>query len=129
MITKTKNMIVYTTDFHGNETFRMLPATKKCPFNEVIYDPETNVLAVIGKDQKVKPHMFPKLNDTTGKPILNKYKLSEKDSEHVQERKMLETYYEYYIDNIVDIKNFINTFAINPEHPMLSIIDKDVKSI
>jgi hypothetical protein len=34
----------------------------------------------------------------------------------------METYYEYYLDNKTDILNFIKMFAVNPEHPSVSII-------
>ena len=128
MSTELKNMVVYSTDFYGNTTFRMLPLTKECPYNEVIYDPETKVLAVISKDFKEKPNMFPKLNEK-GKPILLKgASLPDSTPEYVQERMLMQTYYEYYLDKVDDIRNFIELFAINNQHDSLKIIDEELKN-
>jgi hypothetical protein len=111
-------MLIYSSDWYGKKTFRMLPVTDDCPYNEVIFDPNTKVLAVISKEFKEKPHMFPKLN-VTGKPL---YKTGT-TKEHVEERLIMDTYYEYYLDNIDDIKLFINRFAINNEHEAVKILD------
>ena len=129
MNTDLKKMIVYSTDWYGTQTFRMLPVDKECPYNEVIYDPTTKVLAIISKEFKEKPNMFPKLNEN-GKPIIfKKNQPTENEPEYVQERKMMQTYYEYYLDKEDDIKDFVNTFAINPEHASLKIIDEAVKTV
>jgi len=48
-----QSMFVYNTDWHGSKTFRMVPIDLNCPFNEVIYDPETKVLAVVSKEQNI----------------------------------------------------------------------------
>lgn len=128
MITEFKNMIVYSTDWYGNQTFRMLPVVKECPFNEVIYDPTTKVLAIISKEFKEKPNMFPKLNDR-GEVVIKKGTTSaDAEPEYIQERKMMQTYYEYYLDKIDDIKDFINAFAINADHDSLKIIDEVTKA-
>ena len=119
-----QNMFIYSTDWYGKKTFRMLPISQDCPFNEAIYDPGTKVLAIISKEHKEKPQMFPKLNDkgelvykkgangADGKPL------------HVEERRMMDTYYEYYIENIDDIKEFVNYFSSNSKHPALSILEE-----
>jgi hypothetical protein len=117
-----QNMLVYSADWHGEKTFRMLPVTKECPFNEVIFDPETKVLAIISKELKEKPHMFAKLN-TTGKPM---YDTSDKKV-LLEERIIMDTYYEYYLDDVKDIKYFILRFAINKNHDALNVIDEVIK--
>ena len=117
-----KNMLIYSTDWYGSETFRMLPITEECPFNEVIFDPSTKVLAVISKDQKEKPQMMPKLNDK-GQIIPLKVTTENGQAKYVEERKMMDTYYEYYLDKTDDIKAFINHFAVNPEHTSTRVID------
>lgn len=117
-----QNMMIYSTDWYGSESFRMLPITEECPFNEVIFDPTTKVLAVISKDQKEKPQMMPKLNDK-GQIIPLKVTTENGQPKYVEERKMMDTYYEYYMDKIDDIKAFINRFAINPEHPATKVLD------
>jgi hypothetical protein len=112
------NMLVYSTDWYGRRTFRMLPLTQDCPFNEVIFDPSTKVLAVISKEFKEKPHMFPKLNNA-GLPLNG----TGANSNVLEERLVMDSYYEYYIDNINDIKRFVEYFALNSDHEALSIID------
>lgn len=111
-----QSMLIYSADWYGTKTFRMLPVTEECPYNEVIFDPSTGVLAVISKEFKEKPHMFPKLN-TIGKP------LHASGSDDAEERLVMDTYYEYYLDNIDDIRVFINHFAINGEHSAAAILD------
>jgi hypothetical protein len=37
---------------------------------------------------------------------------------------MMDTYYEFYIDNIDDIKEFINLFDNNYKHPALAILEE-----
>lgn len=117
----TNNMLVYSTDWYGRKSFRMLPMREECLFNEVIFDPNTGVLAVISRDQKEKPHMLPKLNDK-GMPIPLKPGSDAGQPRFIEERRMMETYYEYYLDNQEDIERFVQLFAFNPDHPSLAII-------
>ena len=119
-----QSMFIYSTDWYGKKTFRMLPNNNDCPFNEVIYDPGTKVLAIISKEHKEKPQMFPKLNEKG--ELVQKKGATGADGKplHVEERRMMDTYYEYYIDNIDDIKEFINFFANNSKHPALVILEE-----
>jgi len=119
---ETKCMFVYSTDWYGRKSFRMLPMSSECPFNEVIYDPNTRVLAVISKDKKDKPQMLPKLSDK-GQVIQLK---GVEGQQIIEERRIMETYYEYYIDNKSDIEKFIMTFALNSDHEALNIINEPI---
>lgn len=121
MQTETKNMFIYSTDWYGRRTFRMLPTTESCPFNEAIFDPNTGVLAIISRDQKEKPQMLPKLSDK-GQLIPLKGSSDASQPRYMEERRIMDTYYEYYIDSKEDIEQFIQMFALNPEHPAVSII-------
>lgn len=118
-----KSMFIYSTDWYGRKSFRMLPINEDCPFNEVIFDPNTNVLAVISKDKKEKPQMLPKLNDK-GQVIALKSGSDASQSRYVEERRIMETYYEYYIDSMSDIKAFIEMFAVNPDHTALDVLNQ-----
>ena len=119
---ETKCMFVYSTDWYGRKSFRMLPLTADCPFNEVIYDPNTRVLAVISKDKKDKPQMLPKLSDK-GQVIPMK---GVEGQQIVEERRIMETYYEYYIDKKSDVERFIQMFAVNSDHEALNIINEPI---
>lgn len=115
-----QSMFIYNTDWHGSKTFRMLPMDIKCPFNEVIYDPETKVLAIVSKEYKEKPHMFPKLTDK-GEPIIRKG--DSKTPSYIEQRVVMDTYYEYYIDTPEDIREFVDYFANNNKHSSLKVLD------
>lgn len=117
----TNNMLVYSTDWYGRKSFRMLPMHEECPFNEVIFDPNTGVLAVISRDKKEKPQMLPKLTDK-GMPIPLKASSDATQPRFIEERRMMETYYEYYLDNQEDIERFVQLFAFNLDHPSLAVI-------
>lgn len=119
---ETKCMFVYSTDWYGRKSFRMLPLSMECPFNEVIYDPNTRVLAVISKDKKDKPQMLPKLTDK-GQVIPVR---GGEGQQYVEERRIMETYYEYYIDKKSDIERFIQMFAVNTDHDALNIINEPI---
>lgn len=120
---QNKNMLVYHTDWNGQRSFRMLPVTDDCPFNEAIYDPEMKILAIVSKEYKEKPQMLPKL---TGNPLMLKLFASlSKDNKVVEERAMMDTYYEYYLDSEEDIISFINMFAVNPTHDSIDMIFPD----
>jgi hypothetical protein len=120
-----QSMFVYNTDWHGNKTFRMLPIDLKCPFNEVIYDPTTKVLAIVSKESKDKPHMFPRL-DEKGSVIIKKGVPATEDGKPplAEQRVIMDTYYEYYIDTPEDIREFVDYFANNSKHPSLKVLDK-----
>jgi hypothetical protein len=115
-----KTMMIYSSDWQGEKSFRMLPVHEDCPFNEVIFDPKQRVLAIISKDAKEKPQMLPKLN---GNGQMIKIKgLSPAEAEspyhpnYVEERVMMDTYYEYYMDNMDDIHAFVTLMAVNADH-------------
>lgn len=107
--------MIYSSDWYGKRTFRMMPVTEDCPFNEAIYDTHNKVLAIISKDQKEKPQMLPKLNDK-GLAIPLKAATSTSEPQYVEERRMMDAYYEYYLDKEADVKAFIELFAINADH-------------
>lgn len=107
------NMMIYSAKWNDTETFRMIPTTEECPFNEAIYDPTEKVLAIISKDSKEKPMMMPKLSDK-GLPI--QVKRPDGSLGLQEQRVIMDTYYEYYISEKADIREFVEKFAINPGH-------------
>lgn len=97
------------TDTHFFPTFKMLPTTQDCPYNEVLFDPQSKILAIVGKEKKQAYRMIPKLDDL-GKPII---KIGKNGHTEVQERRLMENFYEYYLEETDDIKVFVEQFAIN----------------
>lgn len=114
--------MIYSTNWYGEKTFRMIPIEKACPFNEVIYDPKTKILAIVSKEFKEKPQMFPKLNDKGSTILVGSTKSDPNNPKYVEERRFMDTYYEYYIDNLDDINEFVKFFASNYNHPALQVL-------
>ena len=107
------NMMLYSAKWNDTDTFRMIPMTDDCPFNEAIYDPIEKVLAIISKDLKEKPMMMPKLSDK-GLPV--QVKKVDGTLGLQEQRILMEAYYEYYITEKADVREFVEKFAINPSH-------------
>ena len=109
-----KSMMLVTGAWGQKRTFKLIPVTPESPYNEGIYDLDSKVLAMIGKEKKQSMHMVPKLDDFGDlKPMKIGRRTNGKD--YQEERKTLETYYEYYLDNPDEIKAVINMFAINAD--------------
>lgn len=105
-----KNMMIYSSKWNDKSTFRMMPITNDCPFNEAIYDPEQKVLAIVSKDRKDKPMMMPRLND---RGDLVPAKRANGEAGWQEQRVIIPAYYEYYIEDINDIVKFVQKFAEN----------------
>jgi len=109
-----KSMMLVTSSWGNNKTFKLIPVTPECPYNEAIFDRDSKVLALIGKEKKQSLHMVTKLDDNGDVKTL-KIGRRAGGKEYAEERKTLETYYEYYVENPEEIKNIINLFAVNAD--------------
>lgn len=107
------NMMLFASSWKNTKTFKMIPATDDCPFVECIFDSQLKVLAVIGKNKKDQFHLIPKL-DPNGDPEPRKNPKSA-DKMVKEERRTLETYQEYYIEERSDIEAFVKHFAFNSD--------------
>ena len=107
------SMMIIKSDWNNQPTFRMIPTDTNCPYVECIFDPQSKILAVIGSIKKNVFHMMPKLDDN-GDIVARKVR-SEGSKSHKEERKTVETFQEYYISDIDDIKAFVAIFAINAD--------------
>lgn len=107
-------MNLYTSAWGPQKTFKMIPITMDCPYIECIFNPEHKVLAVISKDKKQGMVMVPKLDmNGVAEPVKTGKGMPGKDSK--MERKTLDTFQEYYIEDEEEIKAFIKLFADNSE--------------
>jgi len=109
-----KSMMLVTSTWGNNKTFKMIPTLIDCPFNEAIFDRDSKVLAFIGKEKKQSLHMIAKLDDNGDVKTL-KMGRRQGGKDFAEERKMLETYYEYYIENPDEIKEIVNAFSVNAD--------------
>jgi hypothetical protein len=113
-ISSTQSMLIITSSWGQNKTFKMIPVLSDCPYNEAIYDPENQVLAVVSKQKKETFHMMPKLNEL-GDPQTLKIGKRENGKNFAEQRVSLDTFYEYFIEEPSEIRSFINRFAINAD--------------
>ncbi len=113
MTMSQKTMMLITSTWGENKTFRLIPIENNCPFVEAIYDPEGGVLVLISNVKKQSLHMLAKL-DEQGDPVkLKKPRANFKP--YPEERKTIETFQEYYVAEKSEIKEIINMFAINAD--------------
>jgi len=100
-----------TSTWKGGKTFKMIPTTADCPYVECIYDVGFKILAIVGKSSKETFHMVEKLDDN-GDPVTKKTATKGQDP-FKRERRALETYQEYYIEEKEEIISFVKSFAEN----------------
>lgn len=106
-----KTMILVKSSWNDKETFRTLPISNDCPYVECILDPEQKVFVVIGKVVKTTLHMLPKLDDN-GDPA--PLKIKRPNGRVVkEERKTIETFQEYYIEDKDAMKYIIENMCAN----------------
>jgi hypothetical protein len=107
-------MMLITSSWGPAKTFKLIPITKECPYNECIFDVQQKVLAVISKESKESFHMMPKLNELGD---IQRLKMGKKENgkDYAEERRALVTFYEYYIENKEEVITFINSIAENAE--------------
>ena len=106
--------MLVTGSWGNNKTFKMIPVTNECPYNEAIFDRDGKVLALIGKEKKQSFHMLPKLTDMGDVQTL-KIGRRANGKDFAEERKALETYYEYYIENPEEIEQVVKSLAVNAD--------------
>lgn len=105
------SMMLITSQWGDTKSFRLMPITKDCPFVEGIYDPMGQVLVMISNHSKETFHMLAKLDEQGDPQKLKKPRENRKP--YPEERKVLETYQEFYIGEPTEMETVINMFAIN----------------
>ena len=106
-----KNMLLFTSYWGDNETFKMLPVSEDCPYAEVIYDPTTTLLVVISRIEKENFQLMPRLDDN-GQPMRSS-KPKENGKPYKEKRETIKVLQEYYIVEKKEQEAFIKMFAIN----------------
>ena len=106
-----KSMMLITSAWGAKKTFKLIPIS---PDNEAIFDFDNKVLAVVSREKKDSLHMLAKLNEF-GDPQTMKIGKRANGKDYAEERKTLETYYEYYVEKLDEIESLIKMFAINED--------------
>jgi len=98
-------MMLVESTWQDTKTFKMIPVSNDCPYVECIYDPSSKVFVIISKVTKTSLHMLPKL-DEYGKAVSGNRGAK-------QERRSIDTFQEYYIEEKDSIVDVVNLFAVN----------------
>jgi len=114
MTTIGKNMMLVVSSFRNVKSFSMIPVSIDSPYVEAMFDPSSNILAVISKVMKQSYHMIPKL-DENGQPERLKNPNPQTGKTVKEERRLVDTFSEFYLSDKSDIKDFISIFAINAD--------------
>ena len=109
-----QNMMLVNSSFRNAKSFTLIPVSSDSPYVEAMFDPTSSILAVISKVMKQSYHMVPKLDDD-GQPMRLKTPNPQTGKTVKEERRLVDTFSEFYLSDKLDIKDFINIFAINAE--------------
>ena len=107
-----QNMMLVNSSFRNTKSFALIPVSNDSPYVEAMYDPSSNILAVISKVMKQSYHMVPRLSDT-GEPIKLKMPNQQTGKTVKEERRLVDTFSEFYLSDQKDIETFIHMFAVN----------------
>jgi hypothetical protein len=107
-------MLAIKSTWNGKQTAKLIPVSNDCPYVECIMDPESKIMVVISKVSKQTLHMLPRLDDN-GDPKMLKVTKRPSGKTVMEERKTIETFQEYYIDDKTAIMNIIDLHSVNPE--------------
>jgi len=107
-----QNMMLVNSTFRNAKSFTLIPVSLDSPYTEAMFDPASGILAVISKVMKQSYHMVPKLDDD-GQPMRLKTPNKQTGKTHKEERRLVDTFSEFYLSDKKDIEDFINIFAIN----------------
>jgi hypothetical protein len=123
--TSTKPMMLFTSEWMGAKSFRLMPLEESCIFIEGLYDPAQKVLVMISKHKKDSLHMLAKLNENGDAQKLKSPRPNGKP--FPEERKTIETYQEYYIGERKEIEEIIEMFAANADtFKYKDVLEKDI---
>lgn len=107
-----KTMLLINSEWNAEKSFRLIPISNDAPYVEAIFDPKAKVMAIIGKEKKETFHMVPKLNNFGDTELLRVGK-RENGKNYAEERKTMETYSEYYIHHVDDVRSIVKILAVN----------------
>lgn len=108
-----KNMMLVTTYWGQDKTFKLMPVTDDCPYMECIYDIHTDMLVVITKVKAEKLQMVPKLDDNGNQIQSTKPKANNKPWKEKQVQ--LNVPNEFYFTEREEQVEFMKNFAVNFE--------------
>ena len=122
-----QNMMLVKSVFRNVNSFTLIPVSLDSPYTEAMFDPPSGILAVISKVMKQSYHMVPKLDDN-GDPQRLKVPNQQTGKTVKEERRLVDTFSEFYLNDKADIETFIHMFAVNAsEFDYTQFMNIDVK--
>jgi hypothetical protein len=122
-----QNMMLVKSVFRNVNSFTLIPVSLDSPYTEAMFDPASGILAVISKVMKQSYHMVPKLDDN-GDPQRLKAPNPQTGKTVKEERRLVDTFSEFYLNDKADIETFIHMFAVNAtEFDYTQFMNIDVK--
>lgn len=122
-----QNMMLVNSSFRNAKSFTLIPVSIDSPYVEAMFDPTSGILAVISKVMKQSYHMVPKLDDE-GQPMRLKKPNMQTGKTVKEERRLVDTFSEFYLSDRKDIETFIHMFAVNAnEFDYSEFMQTDVK--
>ena len=106
-------MTMITSNWHGQKTFRLIPATPDPVYSEGIYDPSSRVLVLFSRFTKQTVHLLPKLDDNGD--MIRTRATRPNGKQYKEQRTTLETFVEYYVEDKEEIKNMLAKLADNAD--------------
>lgn len=106
-----KNMRLYTSYWGESKTFKLMPVVESCPYVEAIYDPLTDMLVVISKNQKQNLQLVPRLDENGNKVKSTKPK--QNNIPYKEQRVTMDVLQEHYLIDREEQENFLMKFAVN----------------
>ena len=110
-----QNMLLVNSSFRNAKSFTLIPVSNDSPYVEAMFDPTSSILAVISKVMKQSYHMVPRLSED-GEPVRLKSPNQQTGKTVKEERRLVDTFSEFYLSDKKDIETFIHMFAINAEN-------------
>jgi len=121
-------MMLVSSKFGIEDSFRLIPVSNECPYTEMIFDSESLTLIIIGNIKKQIFHMMARLNDDG--ELIKASKQRSNNKTFKEERKIIETPNEYYITNKDEIIYLIKLIAINTaEFDYMKFFEKKKKIV
>lgn len=106
------SMLIISSYVGELKSFRLMPLTSECIYTEGIYDPTYKSLILLSKYTKEGYHFIPKLDDQGDMEKIKKPRV-DSNKPYKEERRLVNTPYEYILTEKSEIKNFLQFVAIN----------------
>lgn len=108
-----KNMMLVTTYWGQDKTFKMMPVTQDAPYMEVIYDTNTDLLVAITTNMKENLQKVPRIDDDG--EIIKTKKPKANGKPYREKQVLMKIPQEFYFAEREEAIEFIEKFAVNAE--------------